>query len=104
MVKIISPRGTGKTLKLIQISSEKQIPILCFSSRERENIMRRAIFNRYKIPRPILFPIETLGQGEKEVLVDDIEKMAKMLLYEKGFILKGYTLNKKDLEEELYEL
>ena len=107
MIKIFGGRGTGKTTKLIEISAEKQIPILCCNDFQRIELMRKATSMGYKIPIPVLLTselkIEDLENGES-VLVDDAEVILKRLLKDLKFNLEGFVISKNDLGEELYEL
>lgn len=43
MIKIFGKRGTGKTTKLIEISAQKQIPILVVTKQAKYNIMEKRI-------------------------------------------------------------
>lgn len=108
MIKIISSRGSGKTLKLIQQSSEKQIPILCTDSFQKRHIMEEAATYHYKIPVPLLVTDVLSGNYKEDkatnVLVDELEVLTRRMLSDFNVNLKGYTISKKDFGEELYEI
>lgn len=48
-------RANGKTIKAIQLSAEKQIPIVCFSYYQIEHMKHKAKEMNLKIPKPIMF-------------------------------------------------
>ena len=53
-----SGRGQGKTLKAIQLSAEKQMPIVCFSYHQMEYIKYLQMANLKKLYTPIILLIK----------------------------------------------
>lgn len=103
MIKVIGERGSGKTTKLVKLSAEKQIPILCMSEASKKAIFEKAKnLGISNLPTPVVF--EKDYRGFYEVLVDDAEFILKCLLKESGLEMKGFSISRKDLGEELYEL
>lgn len=82
MEKIILNRGMGKTSKLIKISEERNLPIICFSFMERDRISRQAKAMGTAIPHPIsINELPKLqGRGVKEVLVDEADLILNELI------------------------
>lgn len=103
MIKIIGGRGTGKTTKLIEISSERNIPILCCTNKDKRNLMERAAAMNLKIPTPIIFDLDIHNGFEQDVLVDELEFAASCLFQAYGYKIQGYSINTNDLGVELYE-
>lgn len=107
MIKIIGERGSGKTTKLIELSAEKQIPILCPTAYQQRNILIKAKELGYDIPVPVLLTSELKTQdirkGE-DVLVDDAEWILTRVLEDLKFNMKGFAISINDLGEELYEI
>ena len=104
MIKIIGNRGTGKTTKLIEISAEKKIPILCKNSFDKYKIMKKAAIKELEIPTPILFNEKEYNKTQQDVLVDELDFFSSCLFEAYGYKIKGFTLTKNDLGVELYEL
>lgn len=108
MKKCISGRQTGKTKKLIELSAEKQIPILTTSISNVKNIKLRAEEMRLSIPDPIsvteilsdryLNNISTI----ENIIVDDTEYVLKKLLYcRKVRNVEAISITTDDMDDEL---
>lgn len=102
MIKIFGARGTGKTTKLIEISAQKQIPILVITKKEKYDIMEKANTLGYSIPTPIIF--ETGNRNIETVLVDDAETFLNGLLRGFNYFPEGMVINTKDIGDNVYEI
>lgn len=79
-MQIISgKRGSGKTAKLIEISSDKWFYIVCLSTDESHRILRKADEMGKRIPHPLTFQNflnrNYSGFGIKGFLFDNIDIM-----------------------------
>jgi len=76
-----SGRGQGKTLKAIQLSAEKQMPIVCFSYHQMEYIKYRAKEMNLKMPKPIMFD-DVRGKvigNRRGLIVDDLDLLLRRI-------------------------
>lgn len=77
-----SGRGQGKTLKAIQLSAEKQMPIVCSSYHQMEYIKYRAKEMNLKMPKPIMFD-DVRGKvigNRRRLIVDDLDILLRRIL------------------------
>jgi hypothetical protein len=67
-------RGSGKTIKAIQLSVEKQMPIVCFGYNHIEYIKHIAKDMNLKIPEPVMFDdVRRRVIGRRGLIVDDLD-------------------------------
>lgn len=74
---ILGNPGSGKTKKIIQMSSENNIPILCESEARRERLLVKAMGYGFSIPTPIVYT--DCDDSVNEVYVDDVEKLLQTM-------------------------
>ena len=91
MYRKIDTRGSGKTADLIRESEKTHIPILCATRVDWHKIVEMAEVLGREIPLPIVFNEEHYGVSD--VLVDDLEKMTKLILNRRGYNLVGYNIS-----------
>ena len=91
MNRKIDSRGSGKTADLIRESEETHVPILCATRADWSKIVEMAKVQGREIPLPIVFSEDHCGTND--VLVDDLEKMAKLILGGRGYNLAGYNIS-----------
>jgi hypothetical protein len=77
-------RGNGKTMKTIQLSVEKQMPIVCFNYEHKKDIEHRAYEMRVKdkMPEPILATEvrkKVIG-NRKGLIIDDLDILLRLIL------------------------
>lgn len=77
-------RGSGKTLKTIQLSIEKQMPIICWSYEHKKYIEHEAykLGVQRKLPEPIL--VREVRQkiigSRKGLIIDDLDTLLRIIL------------------------
>lgn len=91
MYRKIDGRGSGKTADLIRESERTHIPILCATRVDWHKIVEMAEVLGREIPLPIVFSEDHCGVND--VLVDDLEKMARLILSRRGYNLAGYNIS-----------
>lgn len=91
MYRKIDGRGSGKTADLIRESERTHIPILCATRADWHKIIEMAEVLGREIPLPIVFSEDHCGVND--VLVDDLEKMTKLILSRRGYNLVGYNIS-----------
>lgn len=99
MIKVIGPRGTGKTTKLFELARKNNAMILTSNSRAMREKARSRGYN----------DLEIIGFGDldndnfslnKDVLVDNAEYVLKDLLNKFYSInMTGFTANLEDNNE-----
>lgn len=77
-------RANGKTMKAIQLSVEKQMPIICWSYEHKKLIKQTAkkMNAKWIIPEPILATEvrkKVIG-NRKGLIVDDLDILLRMIL------------------------
>lgn len=74
-------RTNGKTIKTIQLSAEKQMPIVCFSYHQMEYIKYRAKEMNLKIPEPIMVEdVRRKVRGNRRgLIVEDLDLLLRRL-------------------------
>ena len=74
-------RANGKTIKTIQLSAEKQIPIVCFSYHQIEYIKHKAKEMNLKIQEPIM--VEDVRKkvigNRRGLIVDDLDLLLRRI-------------------------
>lgn len=98
-----SGRGQGKTLKAIQLSAEKQMPIVCFSYHQMEYIKYSAKEMNLKIPEPIIFEDvrrKVIG-NRRGLIVDDLDLLLRRLFDDEVRYATMGTCNITRAEKEL---
>ena len=97
MIEIIKDRGCGKTQTLIELSEEKQMPIIVHSRTAYHLIKKQAMELGKKIPEPIVCNKNMCEQMNSkkltDVLVDDLELCEGITLYSAPVSVYGYTAN-----------
>ena len=91
MYRKIDGRGSGKTADLIRESEETHVPILCATRADWSKIVEMAIVQGREIPLPIVLSEDHCGVSD--VLVDDLEKITKLILSSRGYDLVGYNIS-----------
>lgn len=82
---IIDKRGTGKTIKLLELSEETKMPLVC-KPEDFEDLHRYALESGYDIPTPLTYKDYISSQlNATEVLLDDISSFVE-------YITKYYNL------------
>lgn len=98
-----SGRGQGKTLKAIQLSAEKQMPIVCSSYHQMEYIKYRAKEMNLKIPEPIIFEDvrrKVIG-NRRGLIVDDLDLLLRRVFDDEVRYATMATCNITRVEKEL---
>ena len=77
-------RANGKTMKAIQLSVEKQMPIICWSYEHKKQIEQTAkkMNAKWTIPEPILATEvrkKVIG-NRRGLIVDDLDILLRMIL------------------------
>lgn len=90
MKLIYGSDGTGKTRKILELSSESRIPILCESQNRKQRLLEKAKGYDLSIPMPIVY---NECKSDIEVLVDDPKRLLECMFNVK---LKGITVNVND--------
>ena len=91
MYKKIDGRVSSKTNDLVSESEETNIPILCSTRVDWHKIIEMAEVQGREIPLLIVFSEDHCGVND--VLVDDLEKMARFILNRRGYNLAGYNIS-----------
>jgi len=97
-----SGRGQGKTLKAIQLSAEKQMPIVCSSYHQIEYIEYRAKEMNLKMPKPIMFD-DVRGKvigNRRGLIVDDLDFLLRRLFDDEVHYATMRTCNITRVEKE----
>ena len=70
-------RASGKTHKLIELSSERHAYIVCKDRKEAERIFQDSLDRKLKIPFPITYAEfinkQYYGKGIREFVIDDVD-------------------------------
>lgn len=88
--------GSGKTKKILELSSNTKTPILCESEQRKQRLLEKAKGYGISIPVPIVF---SEGCEGRDVLVDDPKRLLEAMLHAN---LTGITVNVP--EEEVTKL
>lgn len=91
---IIGSRCSGKTVRLVHISSTKNIPILVPHKRNATYIKELADQFCLDIPEPIILSDLQIKKPEQSsILIDQADDVLSKLIYEKyGAFVEGITL------------
>lgn len=96
---IAKHRGEGKTMDLIKISAEKQIPILTATRMQANLIMLSSLDMGVAIPQPLVYNCSsTTLPSAHTVLIDELDFFLKSLLHcqvHTATVNKKITLTKK---------
>lgn len=95
-------RANGKTMKTIQLSVEKQMPIVCWNYGHKKDIERRAYKMGVisKMPEPIL-AIEVREKvigNRRGLIVDDLDILLRMILDDNVYYATMEDCNIEKLE------
>ena len=95
-------RANGKTMKTIQLSVEKQMPIVCFNYEHKKDIKHRAYEMRVKdkMPEPILATEvrkKVIG-NRRGLIVDDLDILLRMILDDNVYYATMEDCNIEKLE------
>lgn len=93
---ILTPRGSGKTTRLIKISAETKYPIVCVSENAAKEISDKAISLGIDIPQPVSFHSckeGFLGKSVRGILIDNVELLLRHLA---GVPVIAVTASKED--------
>lgn len=95
---IIGNPGSGKTKKVLELSAENNIPILCESLARQERLLEKAKGYGLSIPQPIVF--DAVTPDVKTVYIDDVNRLLDAMLH---VDVAGMTINveKHSIIEEL---
>lgn len=95
-------RANGKTMKAIQLSVEKQMPIICWSYEHKKQIKQTAkkMNAKWIIPEPIL-AIEVRKKvigNRRGLIVDDLDILLRMILDDNVYYATMEDCNTEKLE------
>lgn len=95
-------RANGKTMKAIQLSVEKQMPIICWSYEHKKQIKQTAkkMNAKWIIPEPILATEvrkKVIG-NRKGLIVDDLDILLRMILDDNVYYATMEDCNTEKLE------
>lgn len=95
-------RANGKTMKAIQLSVEKQMPIICWSYEHKKQIKQSAkkMNAKWIIPEPILATEvrkKVIG-NIRGLIVDDLDGLLKMILDDNVYYATVEECNIEKLE------
>lgn len=90
MKKAISGRQTGKTEKLINLSAEKQIPILVTSIAAVRQLQERAKKMELSIPEPI-----SVSQLMSNAYINNISEIPNIIVDDAEFVLREILSTRK---------
>ena len=95
-------RANGKTMKAIQLSVEKQMPIICWSYEHKKQIEQTAIEIDVKwiMPEPILATEvrkKVIG-NRRGLIVDDLDVLLRMILDDNVYYATMEDCNIEKLE------
>lgn len=82
MICIVGTRGSGKTVKLVELSEKTQLPIVTHNERMAHHIMHTAHLMDANIPKPQVRPFtaEWYGYGNQRVLVDEAQMILERVV------------------------
>lgn len=95
-------RANGKTMKAIQLSVEKQMPIICWSYEHKKQIKQTAkkMNAKWIIPEPILATEvrkKVIG-NRRGLIVDDLDILLRMILDDNVYYATMEDCNIENLE------
>ena len=88
---LLGSPSTGKTKKILELSSETGVPVLCESTARVERLIEKARGYGFSIPTPVTY--DTLNPSVKAVYVDDISAFVEKML---NVRVAAYTVNNTD--------
>lgn len=92
---ILGGHSSGKTKRILELSSINNVPILCESKERVKRLLEKAQGYGYHIPIPIALE-EVNSSDTKEVYIDEIDYVFEQFLKLK---IGAVTLNKDDYNE-----
>jgi len=95
---LLGSPSTGKTKKLLELSSETGIPVLCDSNARVERLLEKARGYGFRIPTPVTY--DTLNPSIKAVYIDELSTLVERML---NVRVAAYTINNTD-ETEIVDL
>lgn len=93
---ILGNPGSGKTKRILQLSEENNIPILCESQARQERLLVKARGYGFSIPQPIVY--NEVTEDVKEVYVDDVKKLLEVMFNVNVSCITVNVEDKNDLE------
>lgn len=78
----VNGRGSGKTMWAMMESARTDVPILAFSRKHKQNIVRMALDFGIDIPEPVTIEeLNEVGKGKvEEVIVDEAQELLQRML------------------------
>lgn len=95
---LLGSPSTGKTKKILELSSATGVPVLCESTARVERLIEKARGYGFSIPTPVTY--DTLNTSIKEVYIDDLSAFVEKML---NVRVAAYTINNTD-ETEIVNL
>jgi hypothetical protein len=95
---LLGSPSTGKTKKILELSSTTGVPVLCESTARVERLIEKARGYGFSIPTPVTY--DTLNPSIKEVYIDDLSAFVEKML---NVRVAAYTINNTD-ETEIVNL
>lgn len=95
---ILGGRGSGKTKKVLELSAENGIPVLCESRERADRLVIKAHGYGLKIPAPVAF--EDMNERIKEVYIDEVDLVLEKVLKTK---VKLVSIN-RDCSEDILDI
>lgn len=99
MIRIIKPRGSGKTTDIIKESYKLNVPIVVSDQYRKKFVKDLANQLGIKILEPItIYDIKNgntrgLSSTNKGVLIDDIDHVMQSFLFEYTLSIAGFTVS-----------
>ena len=95
---LLGSPSTGKTKKILELSSTTGVPVLCESTARVERLIEKARGYGFSIPTPVTY--DTLNPSIKEVYIDDVKRVLEGIF---NVNIAGITVN-RDEELEVVDL
>ena len=95
---LLGSPSTGKTKKILELSSTTGVPVICESTARVERLIEKARGYGFSIPTPVTY--DTLNPSIKEVYIDDLSAFVEKML---NVRVAAYTINNTD-ETEIVNL
>ena len=95
---LLGSPSTGKTKKILELSSTTGVPVLCESTARVERLIEKARGYGFSIPTPVTY--DTLNPSIKAVYIDDLAAFVEKML---NVRVAAYTINNTD-ETEIVNL
>lgn len=95
---LLGSPSTGKTKKLLELSANTGVPVLCESTARVERLLEKARGYGFRIPTPVTY--DTLNPSIKAVYIDELSSLVERML---NVRVEAYTINNTD-ETEIVDL